>query len=85
MSYALADLVKDHGIEREDEYFYLDVYGQFLHKCLFNRTKSDMNVKGNHILQPLEEVLHKIVAQFGPVAVGIDATTICCNNWLLKH
>jgi len=65
--------VKTHGIETDDDYLY---EGSFK-KCRFNSSKSFMRDNGGVYLPTGdEETLKQVVAKFGPVSVGIQATDL---------
>lgn len=72
MSHALLDIAKEHGIESEKDYPYLDLKGPVEHKCTFNRSQSVMNIRGIRMVPfPYENHLKKAVAKVGPIASGV--------------
>lgn len=74
------DFVKDEGgIDDLKSYPYLAEDGP---KCLFNPSKVAMSDKGAAILPSKDEQkLKEVVAKYGPVSVGIDASSDLFRNY----
>lgn len=68
---ALDDLKSIGGLESEADYPYRAVQG----RCKFDKSKAAFSANGGALLKEGdEEMLKKVIAKFGPVAVAIDAS-----------
>uniref|UniRef100_V5GHR7 Cathepsin L-like proteinase n=1 Tax=Anoplophora glabripennis TaxID=217634 RepID=V5GHR7_ANOGL len=63
------DYIRDNGIETESDYPYNAVQGS----CLFDRSKSVLNVQGFVNLDQDEDILLDAVANVGPISAAINA------------
>ncbi|CAG9822076.1 unnamed protein product, partial [Phaedon cochleariae] len=64
--------VKDHGIETEAQYPYTGNKT----KCMFDESRTLLNITGYKELPGNEEALKQAIASIGPISVAIDADNI---------